>query len=86
MYHLKKGNVAMRALILSFFAVLLGYSLLFDGQAKEQASTTFQGTTGGFSLAMPEPMDTLKTYTSWLDKTPAFGLLKESIHPFRGRK
>ncbi|MGM9797326.1 MAG: hypothetical protein ACI3ZY_07100 [Parabacteroides sp.] len=62
----------MRLLILSFFAALLGYSLLFDSQEVKQTGD-LQKPSASSVLFAPNDMDSI-TYSSmnWLSVMPNF--------------
>lgn len=65
----------MRLLILSFFAALLGYSLLFDKREAKPENDLLEPSSSSVIIA-PNNMDSI-TYSSmnWLSITPDFPVL-----------
>ena len=74
----------MRLLILSFFAVLLGYSLLFDQQEETMLIKRPQEVAPSSAVMAPNASDTISySYMNWLSITPGLHSLREQKPAFR---
>ena len=68
----------MRLLILSFFAVLLGYSLLFDQQEETKLIKRPKEVSPSSAVMAPNASDTISySYMNWLTITPGLHSLRE---------
>ena len=73
----------MRLLILSFFAVLLGYSLLFDQREETKLKVDSQEVTTSSNVMAPHDSDSIAySYVNWLSITPSFRPLGEKKRVF----
>ena len=73
----------MRLLILSFFAVLLGYSLLFDQREETKPKVDLQEVTTSSNVMAPHDSDSIAySYINWLSITPSFLPLCEKRRVF----
>lgn len=73
----------MRLLILSFFAALLGYSLLFD-QQEETMLIKPQEVSPSSAVMAPNASDSISySYMNWLTITPGLHSLREQKPAFR---
>lgn len=74
----------MRLLILSFFAVLLGYSLLFDQQEETKLIKRPQEVSPSSAAMAPNASDSISySYMNWLSITPGLHSLREQKPAFR---
>ena len=74
----------MRLLILSFFAVLLGYSLLFDQQEETKLIKRPQEVSPSSAVMAPNISDSISySYMNWLSITPGLHSLREQKPAFR---
>ena len=74
----------MRLLILSFFTVLLGYSLLFDQQEETKLIKRPQEVSPSSAVMAPNISDSISySYMNWLSITPGLHLLREQKPVFR---
>ena len=73
----------MRLLILSFFTVLLGYSLLFD-QQEETKLIKPQEVSPSSAVMAPNASDSIfYSYMNWLSITPGLHSFREQKPAFR---
>ena len=73
----------MRLVILSFFAVLLGYSLLFDQREETKPKVDSQEVTTSSNVMAPRDSDSIAySYVNWLSITPSFHSLGEKKRIF----
>ena len=74
----------MRLLILSFFAVLLGYSLLFDQREETKLIKRPQEVAPSSAVMAPNASDTISySYMNWLTIIPGLHSLREQKPAFR---
>lgn len=75
----------MRLLILSFFTVLLGYSLLFDQQEETKLIKRPQEFSPSSAVMMaPNASDSISySYMNWLSITPGLHSFREQKPVFR---
>ena len=74
----------MRLLILSFFAVLLGYSLLFDQREETKLIKRPQEVSPSSAVMAPNASDSISySYMNWLSITPGLHSFREQKPVFR---